>query len=64
MIGVIVVGVIVMVAIIGVLPILVALNDGIILPLPPAARPMDGVLLLHVNRVPATGLVRLVALKV
>ncbi len=51
------VGVTVIVAVTGVLPLLTAINDGI-LPLPLAASPMDGVLLVHVNVDPATELLK------
>lgn len=49
------VGVIVMVATTGAVPGLVAVNTGI-LPVPLAARPIEGVLLVHAYVVPATGL--------
>jgi hypothetical protein len=48
------VGVTVIVAVTGVLPALMAMNDGIVL-VPAAARPMDGLLLIQLYTVPATG---------
>ena len=48
------VGVIVMVAVTGVLPALMAINDGIVLA-PLAPNPMDGLLLVQLYTVPATG---------
>jgi len=53
-------GVIVMVAVTGLLPELVAVKDGIGLPEPLAARPIDGVLLVHVYVVPDTGPLKVV----
>ena len=50
-------GVMVMVAITGTVPALVAVKEGM-LPEPLAARPIDGVLLAQVNVVPATELPR------
>jgi hypothetical protein len=46
-------GVTVMVAVAGVDPALIAVNEGRS-PVPPAARPMDGLLLAHVKIVPDT----------
>ena len=54
------VGTTVIVAVTGALVPLVAVNDGI-LPVPFAARPIDGVLLLHAKVVPETGLLKLMA---
>ena len=51
-------GVTVIVAVTGAVPVLIALNEAI-LPLPLAARPMDGVLFVQLNVVPATGPVKL-----
>ena len=48
------VGVIVMVAVTGVLPVLMAVNDGIVL-VPLAPRPIEVLLLLQLYTVPATG---------
>lgn len=54
------VGVTVMVAITGAVPVLRAVNVGID-PVPPAAKPMDVSLLVHVKVVPATGLLKVTA---
>lgn len=48
------VGVTVMVAVTGVLPVLMAINDGMVL-VPPAPKPMDGLLFVQLYTVPATG---------
>ena len=51
------VGMIVMSAIVGEFPVFVALKMGMLLPVPLAARPLEGILFVHVNVVPApTGL--------
>lgn len=47
-------GVIVIVAVTGVLPLLMAMNDGMVL-VPLAASPIDGVLFVQLYTVPATG---------
>lgn len=49
-----------MVAVIGKVPVLVAVNEGTF-PFPPAANPMSVLLLVHVNVVPVVGLVNAVA---
>ena len=54
------VGVTVMVAVMIVLPELVAVNEGIF-PVPLAASPMDVVLLLHAKVVPETGPLKVIA---
>lgn len=54
------VGVTVMVAVTGVLPVLIAINDGIVLA-PLAPRPMDGLLFVQLYTVPATGPVMVTA---
>ena len=54
------VGVTVMVAVTGAVPLLTAVKEGI-LPFPAAARPMDGVLFVHAYVVPATGPLKLTA---
>lgn len=51
------VGVMVMVATSGAVPVFVAVNEGMG-PVPLAARPMDGVLLLQAKVLPATGLLK------
>jgi D-ribose pyranose/furanose isomerase RbsD len=53
-------GVTVIVATTGVVPALVAVNDAI-LPVPEAARPIEGVLFVHENVVPETALVKVTA---
>jgi len=58
------VGVIVIVPLIGVLPELVVVKDAIGLPEPLAARPIDVLLLVHVNVDPDTGPVIVVELDV
>ena len=57
------VGVTVIVAITGTVPGFVAVNDGIV-PLPLAARPMVGSLFVQANVVPASGLVKAIAVVV
>lgn len=52
-------GVTVMVAVIGAVLVFTAVNDEM-LPVPLAANPMDGVLLLHVKTVPATEPLKLI----
>ena len=49
------VGVMVIVAVTMVVPVFVAVNDPILLPLPDAARPIDVVLFVQVYVVPLTG---------
>ena len=56
-------GVIVMVAVTGVLPVLMAVNDGIVLA-PLAPNPMDGLLFIQLYTVPATGPVMVTAVVV
>lgn len=56
-------GVTVMVAVTGVLPVLVAVKAPMF-PLPDAANPMEGVLFVHVNEVPGTGPAKLTAVVV
>jgi hypothetical protein len=54
-------GVTVMVAVTGALVVLMAVNEGI-LPLPVAAKPIDGLLFVQLKPVPLTALVKLIAL--
>lgn len=56
-------GITVMVAVTGALPVLTAVKEGIS-PVPPAAKPMDRSLLLQVNKVPVTGPVIVIRLEV
>ena len=53
-------GLTVMVAVTGVPPVFTALNEAIF-PIPLAARPIDGVLFVQLNTVPATGPVKVTA---
>jgi hypothetical protein len=56
-------GVTVIVATIGIVPAFVAMNEGIF-PIPLAASPIEGSLFVQVNVVPATGLVKVIAVVV
>ena len=47
-------GITAIVATMGVVPVLVAVKDGMVVPLP-LANPIAGMLFIHVNVVPATG---------
>lgn len=57
------VGVTVMVAITGAVPVFVAVNDGM-LPVPLAPSPMVGSLFVHANVAPASGLAKVIAVVV